>query len=539
MNHQRFDTAGAPRFEPYQLQHLLAASARRDPRHVAIVSGATELTYGELDLQAGRVASVLGEMDVKPGDRIGLFLPKSLHAVASLFGVLKAGGVYVPIDPQAPARRAALIMRDCGIRHLVTTADRLAALSALGEFPALHAVVLDEFTDPSPGVDVVSWSEVQAREPRAESHDGVEGDLAYILYTSGSTGIPKGVMISHRAALQFVNWTQGEFGICPDDIVSNHAPFHFDLSIFDIFTTIKAGARLILVPDMLSTFPIKLTELIREQRITVWYSVPSALILMLTRGKLGTWEVPSLRLVLFAGEVFPIRFLQTLRLATQARLVNLYGPTETNVCTWHEVGDIASRDTPVPIGRATANYDCYALDDSGRPIAPGEIGELYARGPGIMEGYWADPEKTDRVLVQNPLQSARTERVCRTGDLVSIDERGDFIYIGRRDHMVKVRGFRVELGEVEAALYQHAGVREAAVIPVTDPGEAGAGVQLRAYIAADGDVSLTELEQHCIERLPRYMVPSTFELRPSLPKTSTGKVDRPALQSEADPSRAG
>lgn len=536
MNHQRFDTVGVPWCEPYQLQHLLAESAQRAAGQIAIVSGTTSLTYGELDLQAGCVASALGAMDVKPGDRVGLFLPKSLQAAASLFGVLKAGGVYVPIDPQAPARRAALIMQDCGIRHLITTADRLEALSAVGPVADLRAVVLDAPAEHSAGAHVISWSDVQAREPRVEAHDGIEGDLAYILYTSGSTGIPKGVMISHRAALQFVNWTHREFEIGADDVVSSHAPFHFDLSIFDIFTTIKAGARLILVPDMLSTFPIKLTELIREHGITVWYSVPSALILMLTRGKLGTWTVPSLRLVLFAGEVFPIRFLKALRSATSARLVNLYGPTETNVCTWHEVGDIANRDTPVPIGRATANYDCFALDDSGRPIAPGEVGEMYARGPGLMEGYWADPEKTGRVLVQNPLQSVRAERVCRTGDLVSIDERGDFIYIGRRDHMVKVRGYRVELGEVEAALYRHAAVRETAVIAVTAPGDGGGGVELRAYVAADGELSVPELERHCVEQLPRYMVPSTFEFRPTLPKTSTGKIDRPALHTEADSS---
>jgi amino acid adenylation domain-containing protein len=520
------------RTAPYQLQHLLAASAGATPERPAVRYGDEGLCYADLDAGAARVAHALRELGTRPGDRVALFLPKGIPAVVSVFGVLKAGGVYVPVDPHAPARRAALILADCDVRQIVTTRDRLAALAAVAPELTLRAIVLDDPAPPGPGgsAHVVAWRDVMGGPLLVVPHDGVETDLAYILYTSGSTGVPKGVMISHRAALTFIHWTHREFGITADDVVSSHAPLHFDLSIFDLFTTIMAGGTVALVPDRLSTFPVKLTELIRVQGVTVWYSVPSALVLMLTRGKLADDGAPTLRLILFAGEVFPLKYLKELRRAFRGRLVNLYGPTETNVCTWYEVGnDVVARDTPIPIGRVTQNYDVFAWTEDGRVAGSGETGELYARGPGIMAGYWGDAAKTAAVLVPNPRRPAYDERVCRTGDVVTVDPAtGDYLYQGRRDHMVKVRGYRVELGEIEAVLYQHEGVREAAVV-VPDGGTED--TQLRAFIVTGGTTSVEALERHRFERLPRYMVPATFTLCSALPKTSTGKVDRPALSS--------
>ena len=518
------------RAEAYQLHHLLAASAAASPGHVAVVHGDDRITYGELDQAAARVARAFRELGARPGDRVALFLPKSIPAVVSLFGALKTGAAYVPVDPHAPARRAALILRDCGVRCVVTTAGRLAALREADPGLAFEAIVVEDDGEAAPPAGATAWRDVLAGPALAQPHDGVETDLGYILYTSGSTGVPKGVMISHRAALTFIHWTHTEFAVTAADVVSNHAPVHFDLSIFDLFTTVKAGGTVVLVPDRLSTFPVKLTELVRARGITIWYSVPSALILMLTRGKLAEWGAPSLRLILFAGEVFPIKYLKELRRAFRGRLANLYGPTETNVCTWYEVGgDVLQRDTPIPIGKATLNYEVFALTADGRRVAPGEQGELYARGPGLMTGYWGDSAKTAAVLVRNPLQPAYDEWVCRTGDLVIPDQRGDYLYVGRRDHMVKIRGYRVELGEVEAALYQHEKVREAAVVPVDGP---DGGKMLQAFVVGDGSVTVELLERHCLERLPRYMVPERFAIRPALPKTSTGKIDRPALQAE-------
>jgi amino acid adenylation domain-containing protein len=429
----------------YQLWHLLAESARRSPERTAVYLGSDRLSYAELDLWSSRLAALLAAEGVARGDRVGIFLNKSVSSVVAIFGILKAGGVYVPIDPLSPFSRAAYIVGNCGIRHVVASRERLAglaaALSAQGTVRLLSAVVPGEPPPDDPslaGTRLLGWREVEEAPAGTPSPGGVETDLSYILYTSGSTGVPKGVMITHRAALTFIDWTHECFEMGERDVVSSHAPFHFDLSIFDLFTTLKAGGTIALVPERLSTFPVALAGFIRQERLSVCYMVPSALTLMLTRGGFAKQEYPDLRLVLFAGEVFPIKYLRELRRCTRARLANLYGPTETNVCTWYEVreGD-ERREAPVPIGVPIPNYDVFAVNGRGERAAAGEEGELWARGPGLMSGYWGDEEKTRRSLVPNPFSPhLPNDRVFKTNDLVVQGEDGNFVYLGRRDNMV-------------------------------------------------------------------------------------------------------
>ena len=520
----------------YQLTHLLVESATRHPEADAVRQGNQRLSYAELDELSGRLAAALISHGVGRGDRVGFFFPKSVPSLIAIFGILKAGGVYVPIDPASPRERVAYIARNCGIRHLVTAGDRLPMLEeAFADGPPheLELIVLVDdlpWSQPRAAARVLTWSDV-GRFARGTTSDGVETDLAYILYTSGSTGEPKGVMISHRAALTFIDWTREEFDVGPKDLVSSHAPLHFDLSIFDIFTAISAGATIVLVPDRLSSFPVRLAAFIRTERISCWYSVPSALTLMLQRGKFAAHAYPDLRVLLFAGEVFPIKYVHELRRAVTARLCNLYGPTETNVCTFYEVTarDLA-RETPVPIGRAIRNYDVFAVNAGGeRVVAGGGEGELFARGPGLMSGYWGDEPKTSRVLRPNPLPAFPPgEKVMATGDIVTVDDRGDFLYVGRRDSMIKSRGYRIELGEIEAGLLRCPGVREAAVVAVPDPLLTN---RLKAFVVADDEASLFagHLQEFLRTILPPYMVPEGFEFRDELPRTSTGKLDRQRL----------
>ena len=525
----------------YQLHHLLATSTRQHPHGVAVVYGDDRLEYTQLGEASGRLARALLDHGMSRADRVGIFLPKSIEAVVSIFGILKAGGVYVPIDPNSPPSRAAHIVRDCGIRYLITTARGLRTLlEGLGDRggPLEAAVLVGDRTGPDgvpSGVRIVPWRDLPGFPLLRRDTEGVDTDLAYILYTSGSTGVPKGVMISHRAALTFIDWTYHHFGVNDADIVANHAPLHFDLSIFDIFTTMKAGGTVALVPERLSTFPIVLAQFIRDNRITIWYSVPSALTLMLAHGNFARYTYPHLRLVLFAGEVFPIKYLRMLASATTARLFNLYGPTETNVCTFYEVRDLApDRTAPVPIGKAIENYDVFGLNEEQRFIRPGQVGELYARGPGLMSGYWGDPQRTAQVLLQNMLHSHFEDKLCRTGDLVTVDEEGNYLYIGRRDHMVKSRGYRIELGEIETALYSHPRITEAAVVAIPDEEVTN---RLKAFVVTDLPDALTvqDVQGCCQEHVPKYMVPEIVEFRQVLPKTSTGKIDRRSLLEQSLP----
>jgi amino acid adenylation domain-containing protein len=479
------------------LTDILREGVRRNPTGTAVREPGAQITYRELDGLANRFARALLERGVKPGDRVGIWLPKSIEAVAIMQAALRLGAAYVPVDPLSPVARARQILEDGEVRACVTEPDRTAALSEHG---GIRTVVLpDEATaaGPLPTPPVLSDS------------------LAYILYTSGSTGRPKGVCISHRNALAFIDWAVAELEPGPSDRFSSHAPFHFDLSVLDLYAAFASGACVSLIPEGLAFVGARLVELVRRERITIWYSVPSALAIMMDTGGLLEPERTWLRAILFAGEPFPIVPLRRLRARFQGvRLLNLYGPTETNVCTYHEVFDIPEElVAPVPIGRACSGDRVWAVKDGGSEAGVGESGELLVDGPTVMMGYWGRPPH---------------EGPYHTGDIVQRLDWRNYAYLGRRDAMVKVRGHRVELGEVEAAVGAHPSVREAAAVAV------GSGPDTRLVAAVsfrDGSsASLLDLKKECAVRLPRYMIVHDLHELSALPRTPNGKVDRRALQ---------
>lgn len=502
---------------PGALHHLLKGAAAAYPNRTAVEDGPQSLTYAELDDLSDRLAGRLLRAGVGHGDRVGLHLDKSAQAIAGIYGVLKAGACYVPLDPQAPVARLRTIAEDCAISALLTGARRGSSTS-LGDVPDLKAVIDLTVDDPP--------DEGTGRAGGLLDVSVGPDDLAYILYTSGSTGRPKGVTLTHGNALAFVRWATAEFKLTPDDRLSSHAPLHFDLSVFDVFGAAASAATLVLVPPRASVFPIELADFIRRTKLTVWYSVPSVLALLLRQGGLAAGCFPGLRLVLFAGEVFPTPLLrQLMGLVPDARFVNLYGPTETNVCTWHDVVEPPLTADSIPIGRGITGVETAAMTDDGRVAAPGEVGELLVSGPTVMRGYWNDPERTAQVLVPSP--PGRTWVLSyRTGDLVRVGEDGEYVFLGRRDHQVKTRGYRVELAEVEAALHADPAVAECAVVAVPDELVTN---RLVACIVPSGETNAAKVARACRARLPRYMVPDRFEFFDELPRTSTEKTDRRAL----------
>ena len=526
----------------YLLQRLLTEAAARQPQRPAVASDGCLLTYQELDRQSNKVARAILRLGVAPGDRVGILTPKSAAAVLGVYGALKAGACYVPLDPKAPAGRLSHIVRDSDAAVIVADGARMSQAATLaGAVPQPPGVVVvgvpgrsereAAASVPAQGEVIVPWAAVagESGEPLAEER-AIETDLAYILYTSGSTGTPKGVMISHRNSLTFVDWAAAAVGLSEHDRVCSPAPLIFDLSVFDIFATCRAAACLTVLPEGATTFPVSIARWLEAERISVWYSVPSVLTLLACYGSLQQFDLSGLRTVIFAGEVFPPKHLARLIAELpHARYLNWYGPTETNVCTAFEVPAGWADDQPAPIGKACANIEVFAVTSDGRRVSrPGEEGELYVRGPSLMRGYWGQPAKTSEALVRNPFRAEYDALVYRTGDLVTLDPAGNYAYLGRRDSMVKVRGYRVELGEVEATLHRHPAIREAAVLPVPDE---LLGSRLRAVVTADSSSNLTResVLDHCRRWLPSYMVPDIIEFREALPRTSTGKIDRVGL----------
>ena len=525
----------------YLVSHLLEESARKTPDAPAVIDGEREITYLALERQSNRLANLLIELGVQRGERVGIYLDKSIESVVAIYGTLKAGGAYVPLDPQAPPARLGYIARDAGVRVLLTGCEKQDAWRALMEDdPALQSLVVLNGgpAAASEGVRVLTPSDVAAASDSALPVQVVDCDLAYILYTSGSTGIPKGVMLTHRNCLAFVEWAVEEFAVGTEDRLSSHAPLHFDLSTFDLFAAAAAGAAVVLVPAQASVFPSEIRRFIESAGITIWYSVPSILTMLVIRGGLEVGALPTLRTVLFAGEVFPTSHLKRLvELLPGVRFANLYGPTETNVCTWWEVTELPEDSSEtIPIGRAIANVDTFVVTDDGRLAETGEVGELYVRGPTVMQGYLGDPAKTVSRLVPTPFGDMHGQLVYRTGDLVQETSSGDYRFLGRRDDQVKSRGYRIELGDVEAAIQAHPAVTECAVVAVADD---LVGSRLYAFVAASDEMPDPPFGAFCAERIPGYMIPERFEVNGALPKTSTGKIDRPALAARVSPGAAG
>lgn len=479
------------------------------------------ISYRELGALSDAVRDRLVCLGVRPRDRVGIYMRKSIDAVAAIYGVLKAGAAYVPVDPSAPAARGAFTLIDCTVRAVVVESRFEAALRS--EFASVGFGAALLVSDPVGGGSGVASAlanlEAQSRAPRSQSADPDGEDLAYVLYTSGSTGKPKGVSLTHANAMAFVDWCERAFSPRPDDRFSSHAPFHFDLSILDLYTPARAAATLVIVPEEIGKEPAALAKLIAEMRISVWYSAPSILALLVQFGKLDSYDYSALRTVLFAGEVFPVSHLRALtKHWPRPRYFNLYGPTETNVCTWFEV------ELPVPDERSDAYPIGKVCDHMEGAIVDGE---LVIRGGNVTQGYWNLPDQTARAFLEHD-----GLRWYRTGDLVVEQSDGNLRFLGRRDRMVKKRGYRIELGEIEACLYRHPNVREAAVVAIPDE---SVGLIVRAHIATiDGArVSLIQLKIFCSQHMPLYMVPDAFQFHDALPKTSTDKIDYQALKSLA------
>ena len=522
------------------LQQYLEESAKRYPTKIAVRFREESITYEQLDVWSNQVAHSLLLKGITPGSHVGLYVPKSIGAVSALFGILKAGSAYVPLDSDAPLERVSFMVSNCQINAIVVNdinIQRIAKNTDL--FPEQWTVVNVSEKKPELTELPLNWNLVNPVEikkqpahiPVVESVD--ENKPAYILYTSGSTGKPKGVILSHMNGAVFIDWAAEHINLNGDNVFSSHAPFHFDLSIFDLYVSIKTGGTLCLIPPGLSYFADAVLDFIHENKITVWYSVPSALIQLLSYKDQLSEKLGSITTLIYAGEVFQYSMLNQLRQYLPSCIIhNWYGPTETNVITYYKIDAHQTLNENVPIGAPCPYANISIVDDHGRPVRKGEIGELVVNGKSLMKGYKSDPRKTN-LSIKSLDKNKPKELFYFTGDLAYQRPDGAIVYSNRRDNMVKTRGFRVELGEVETALDKHPSVRKSLVLAVPDERITN---KLVSYVtlAEDEKPDEAQLIDYCSEVLPAYMIPQKIYFLEEFPLTSTGKIDRIKLQQEQE-----
>ena len=520
------------------LQTAISERAHARPEARALVAHDGGLSYGELEASSNRLANMLRELACRRGDRVALLMPKTPAAIACLVGVLKADAAYVPLDPAGPPARLARMLEVCGCHSILATRQTVAQLRAtlqcarLARRPLVGWLDADAPPDEEllPAFTAADLTSLPASAPASRNHDA---DLAHILFTSGSTGQPKGVMITHSSVLRFLEWATACFGLSSADRASQHPPLHFDLSTFDVFGTLGAGAELHLVPHTLNLLPHKLAQFIRRSRLTQWFSVPSVLNLMAKFDVVQQGDFPELRRVLWCGEVLPTpTLIYWMRRVPHARFTNLYGPTETTIASSHYTVPRcpAHAHEATPIGSACAGEELLILDAAMRPVASGETGDLYIRGVGLSPGYWRDPQRTASVFVPYRSATGTEERIYRTGDLARHGADGLIYFAGRRDHQIKSRGYRIELGEIETALAALPELRESAVVAVQSEGFEGWMICC-AYVPVRGrSLDPQFLRQRLARALPAYMLPAHWMRCEALPRNANGKTDRPVLR---------
>jgi amino acid adenylation domain-containing protein len=517
-----------------RLDQWVTQQAERRPDVGAVVLGEERLTYGQLEALSNRLARCLRESGCQKGDRVCLLSPKSPAAIAAIVGIYKADCTYVPLDPGGPASRLAKIIGSSEPSWIVAAGPVAGLLDELFLDDGVRTSIRVGWLGPGrpEGEQFrVKFSADDLDEyPEAPiDSKGASGDPAHLLFTSGSTGTPKGVIITHANVIHFVEWGVRYFELQQEDRISGHPPLYFDLSVFDIFGTFAAGGELHLVPPDINVLPNKLAEFIRRSALTQWFSVPSVLNYMAAFDAVRFHDFPTLRRLLWCGEVLPTTALiYWMKRLPHVRFTNLYGPTETTIASsYYTVPACPVVDTAqIPIGQPCDGEELIVFDEGLRATPPGEVGELYVGGEGVSPGYWRDPERTRTAFLSDPRPGNPAGRIYKTGDLARVGEDGLVYLLGRVDSQIKSRGYRIELGEIESALHALGCLREAAVVAITAEGFEGFSICC-AYVPAQGQhPAPAGLRQELSRLLPAYMLPAQWLVLGELPKNTNGKIDR-------------
>ncbi len=474
-----------------------------------------EVSFSDLRILSRRLATAL--MASVPTGRtlpVMVYLPKSIKSIVAFMGSMYAQSPYVPMDYAVPMERLRITAQNLCPTVVITDRDGEARLRDAGIDVAV--LVYDEMID----------TEADNEKIDSMLNTATDLDSAYIMYTSGSTGTPKGVTITHRSVLDYTKWLSDTFDITKDSIIGMQSAFHFDNSVFDMFLSLYIGSKTVIIPEVLFMYPEKLFDFLGEERISVIFWVPTVMISVANSGVLAEKHLDALKRILFAGEVMPIKQLnQWIDAYPDCEFVNMYGPTEaTDIVLYYTVDREFKIGEALPIGKPCANMRAIILDEAMSPCPRGTQGELYIGGTGIAMGYWNAPELTEKAFIQNPLNTKYRDRLYRTGDLVYEAEDGNIMFIGRADSQIKLRGNRIELGDIEAAAQGMDNIKNCCAMFSHETEE------IYLFLETDSEIIPRRFNMELKKVLPAYMIPQRLITMASFPHTPSGKIDRQTLK---------
>lgn len=487
---------------------LLDKAAEKFPNRTAFEDKDGKITFNKLREQSLCVAAALaGIVETGKTKPVIVYMEKSIKSIICFMGILYAKSPYVPMDYLVPMNRFEKTAEGLTPSAVITDAEGAKRLKEIRL--CARVLIYDEIIKAEPSEPSVS--------------DVCDLDPAYIMYTSGSTGTPKGVTVTHRGVIDYINWVTGTFPINKDSVIGMQSAFHFDNSIFDMFVPMLTGAKTIIIPEILFIYPEKLTDFLSEKRISVIFWVPTV---MISAARTGVPYFPDLKLVLFAGEVMPVKHLNVwIDSNPSCMYVNMYGPTEaTDIATYYIVDRRYENHETLPIGKPCANMRALILNEGDKPCKTAEQGELCILGSGVALGYWNAPSLTEKAFMQNPLNNKYDEIIYRTGDLVYRNDEGNIIFLGRRDSQIKLRGNRIELGDIEAAASAIDGITNACAIFDSDKQE------ITLFLETEEEIKERKFKLLLKQFIPAYMTPSKIIAVKAFPHTPTGKIDRVSLK---------